>query len=242
MAGQPRTRAKKALAALEQESPAADAGDEGARTSGDRPPRASAGRGGTSPPHRASPVPSDRRPQGIRKIEESLTASFVTLGLGLSMVDLFDGQVIALNAERLARSWSDLAAQNATVRKYLERAMQGGAWGAAIGSTAMVAVPILVRHGMAPVDLAVMAAGNGVRIPDVFQDAAPAPIPGQDFPPVDTERTPETEAEDIDAERAAHAPVRHPLDGSPVAGDPFSLPSEPIAFPVDASSGMNGAA
>lgn len=234
MAGQPRTRAKKALAAMEKAAseqadvtPPLDdppgslhtASDEGSR---DKPPRRAASRRAAgSASSSASIAEPDRRPASIRKIEDGLTNTFVLAGLGLSMIDAFDGQVIALNAKRLSRAWADLAQQSPQVRKALEALLGGSAWGAALGQTAMVAVPILVRHGYAPINLAAMAAANGVELPVIEEPAPPADVGpgvvGPEVPPSDEVR-----------EHAQREP-RHPFDGSPL--DEPAAPSAPVQFP-----------
>jgi hypothetical protein len=236
MAGQPRTRAKKALDALEKEQAkpnatdgldvgTADApADAATATNRDRPPRRSRAQKSSATP--SASVADDRRPLTIRKIEDSLTQTFVIAGLGVSMFDQFDGQVIATNADRLARCWADLAQQSPMVRKALQSLLAGSAWGAAIGGTAMVAVPILVRHGYAPMNLAAIAASNGVNIP-IIEEPEPIARPngaGAVGPEVPADVPPSDEVRNH-----AAAKPRHPMDGTPAEG--HVIPPEDVQFP-----------
>jgi hypothetical protein len=231
MAGRPKTRAKAAAAALaehDQAEPEASApttqgaaADQPERPPADRPPRPRGRprKAATAPPAPA-PESADRRPASIRKIQDGLVQLFTIAGLGTSMfVDDFDGQVIALNSERLARAWADLAAQSPAVRRALEALLTGSAWGSAIGTTAMVAIPIMVRHQIAPPEVMAMAAGQGVKVPNIGQPTQP------ERPPAPVAFTP-------DAGAPAPAPdaERHPLDGSPLNGEAPPDPTAPL-FP-----------
>jgi hypothetical protein len=221
MAGTPRKRAKQAAAALAEPTTEAEAQAAGPEAPpADRPPRARKQRSPRAAAPAAQAEQPDRRPAGIRKIQDGLVQLFTIAGLGTSMfVDEFDGQVVALNAERLARAWADLAQQSPTVRRALEALLMGSAWGSAIGTTAMVAVPILVRHGIAPPEVLGLAAGQGVQLPVIGQPEQPA-----DQPPAPTAYTPAAApAQPATAER-------HPLDGSPLDGDAPADPTAPL-FP-----------
>jgi hypothetical protein len=235
MAGRPRTRARKALEALEAEkaaglnpadSDAADAFGEpvpipDAASGRDRPPRRRAASGGASPAAGGSTVAGDKRPASIRKIEQALAQNFVVLGLGVSLVDPFDGQTIGLNADKLAKAWADLAAQNPQVRKVLEGLLLGSAWGAAIGQTVMVALPIAVRHGYAPINFAHMAVASGIKIPDFVPDAPePEATGGGDVGP-EVPPSPEVDREEQHRRDAAADLTRHPFDGTPVDEPPI---------------------
>jgi hypothetical protein len=227
VAGQPKTRARKAAAALaEQDAGAAPEQDAGAQTpppaGADRPPRA---RGKRAAPAAAT-EPADRRPASIRKIQDGLTQLFVLLGLAGSVwVDEWSGQVIVLNAERNARAWADLAAQSPTVRKALEGLLVGSAWGTAIGTTAMTAVPILARYGVLPLDTLAMAAGQGVKLPDAPDQAPPA-----ERPPAPAAFSPDAMTPPAPAAAPPDEPPRHPMDGS-AAAQSFDDPTAP-PFPV----------
>ena len=210
-----------AAAAEDGAQPALDAQAEADPPPADRAPRSGGSRRKASTPPAGG---DDRRPAGIRKIQDGLTQLFTLAGLGTSLwVDQWDGEVLVLNAERLARSWADLAQQSPTVRRALEALLMGSAWGSAIGTTAMVAVPILARHGVIPPESVQVAAGQGVRMPTIGQP------PAEDAPPPPAAFTPEAPTQP-----AAAAPPpepRHPMDGSATNG---ALPADPSApaFPA----------
>jgi hypothetical protein len=234
MAGRPKTRAKReaATAVAEQAGQAADPETSAPTTQGadtgqperppaDRPPRRGRPRKAATAPPADGLEPADRRPASIRKIQDGLVQLFTIAGLGTSMfVDDFDGQVIALNADRLARAWADLAQQSPAVRRALEALLMGSAWGSAIGTTAMVAIPVMVRHGIAPPEVMAMASGQGVKVPNIGQPEQPA-----ERPPAPAAFTPEPAPAGAPSEAE-----RHPLDGSPLNGQAPADPTAPL-FP-----------
>src|SRR5215472_10510920 len=73
-----------------------------------------------------------RRPKGSREIEDGLTQAFVFAGMGMSMVNLYDGMVIGENAQYLAQRWTKVADKNPTVRKWLILFLEGGDWATAL--------------------------------------------------------------------------------------------------------------
>ena len=229
MAGQPRKRAKAAAAAEAAAEagaqPALGAEAEPAAPADQAPrPRRQRPRSAASSPAAQEPAAGEtpRRTPKLRKIQDGLTQLFTLAGLGVGMfVDDYDGQVVVLNAERNARAWTDLAAQSPTVCKALEALLMGSAWGTAIGTTAMTALPILVRHQVLPPEAMAAAIGQGVQVPTIRQPPREQPPPPQSF-------TPDPQATE-GAAAAPHEP-RHPLDGSPT-GAPAPDPTAP-AFPA----------
>jgi len=228
MAGQPRKRAKAAAAA----QAATEAGDQPALAAdqaepaapADQAPRPRRQRPRSAPRSAAAQEPAaaepPRRSPKLRKIHDGLVQLFTLAGLGVGMfVDDYDGQVVVLNADRNARAWTDLAAQSPMVCSALEALLMGSAWGAAIGTTAMTALPILVRHQVLPPDAMAVAIGQGVAVPTIAQPAREQPPPPQSFTPP----TPQATEAEVDTE------PRHPMDGSP-AGAPAPDPTAP-AFP-----------
>jgi hypothetical protein len=154
--------------------------------------RASANDGPTANTGRGKPGrPPGYSPKGaqLTKIRTGLVMLFTAAGMGVSMVDTYDGTVIATNAERLADAWTQVAEQNARVRKVLEAMLEGSAIGNAVMVSAMVFVPIAVHHGAAGPSLLDMAKTMGVDIPP--DDAsgtrsrplASVPTPAADRPP-----------------------------------------------------------
>lgn len=133
---------------------------------------------GTEPPRDTAPKqspaqgkpgrPAGYSPKGaeLTKIRTGLVMTFTMLGMGISMADTYDGTVIATNAERLADAWTQVAEQNARVRKVLLTMLEGSAWGNAIMITAVVAIPISVHHGALPESMNDMARTIGADVPD----------------------------------------------------------------------------
>jgi len=230
MAGQPRKRAKAAAAAQAATEagaqPALDADQAEQAAPADQAPRPrrqrprSAPRSAAATEPAAAEQPAARRSPKLRKIHDGLVQLFTLAGLGVGMfVDDYDGQVVVLNADRNARAWTDLAAQSPMVCSALEALLMGSAWGAAIGTTAMTALPILVRHQVLPPDAMAVAIGQGVAVPTIAQPTREQPPPPQSFTPP----TPQATEAEVDTE------PRHPMDGSP-AGAPAPDPTAP-AFP-----------
>lgn len=144
---------------------------------------------------------------GLRQVRAGLVSLFTMTGVGLSMLDPFDGQVVALNAERLADAWTQLAEQDARVRRALEAMLAGSAWGTAITTTAMVALPIAAHHRLAPPEVGMLATQAGIAVPEVV-----AP------PEVRVERRPQGApmAPQGDPTMAPHAPSAAPPETAPV--------------------------
>lgn len=65
----------------------------------------------------------------------------------VGMVDKYDGRVIEVHAEAMAKAWADLAAENAAVRKFLMGMTYGGAWRGVIAATMPVVLAIAQHHG-----------------------------------------------------------------------------------------------
>jgi hypothetical protein len=108
-----------------------------------------------------------RRSKDSRVIEEGLTQCFVFTGMGLSMVNLYDGMVIGENATYLAQRWVKVADKNPAVRKWLLLFLEGGDWATALIGTLAVFVPIACNHmpDKVPLDMAEMVKSIGVTLP-----------------------------------------------------------------------------
>jgi len=99
----------------------------------------------------------ERKPTGAKKsavrtppIQKKVLSSLAGVEL-LTRVMLHDdvcADAIAEGSEQLARSLDDLAKQNPKVKKALETAMTGGAWGEVVASALAIVFPILVHHGI----------------------------------------------------------------------------------------------
>lgn len=109
--------------------------------------------------------PKGRRPADIAQIQDGLEQAFTFVGMGLSMVNMYDAMVIHDNAELMARHWTKVAEQNPKVKRWFLNMMQGGTWAGAISVSLAVTVPILVNHNLAPEELNNMAS-TIIKIPD----------------------------------------------------------------------------
>lgn len=95
-------------------------------------------------------APTGRKPPGRPSLEKRLADQFAAIGLMVSVADPHCGGVVVAGSERLAEAWSNLAKENATIKRILEGLLTTSAWGDALLSTAMIALPILRHHGMLP--------------------------------------------------------------------------------------------
>lgn len=112
-------------------------------------------------------TPAARLSKDLRTIQEGLQQAFTFLGIGISMVNLYDAMVIHENAELLAKHWTRVAEQNPVVKKYLLSALQGGVWAGAITTSLAVVVPIVANHMEdIPDEIVGMTKTLGVSIPD----------------------------------------------------------------------------
>lgn len=106
----------------------------------------------------ANPPPIDKpkakRSQGRPiALKTELEDLFTQLGAVVMMADQFDGLVIINNAEPNADALAKLANKNARVKKALETLTQVSSLGAVAGIVGATAVPILMHHGVIPVQM-----------------------------------------------------------------------------------------
>jgi hypothetical protein len=93
-----------------------------------------------------------KRPSGVgmKVLEEQLADMYRFVGMGLSMVDQFDGMTIAASADNLAHSWVVAAETNPKLKKFLIKLTTGTGVGGVILAHALVAFPIMEHHKMLP--------------------------------------------------------------------------------------------
>lgn len=112
-------------------------------------------------------TPTARLTKDLRTIQDGLQQAFTFLGIGVSMVNLYDASVIHENSELLAKHWTKVAEQNPTVRKYLLNLLQGGVWAGAITTSIAVMLPIAANHlPDIPAEVVDMVGTIGVKLPD----------------------------------------------------------------------------
>ena len=105
------------------------------------------------PEKRSSTKSKSKRSTSSRKppLEKRLTTMIKLIGEVTSGLDKYDGQVIVEAAPRLAEALVELANENERAKRFLESALEGGAWagvGAVVGWE--IVTPIAVHHRMLP--------------------------------------------------------------------------------------------
>lgn len=125
----------------------------------------------------------DRVPRASRKrsLVKPLTEFFASIGATVYLVNTADGTVIVKGAERLAKSLDNLAKENATVYRNLERMLTGSAWGGVVIAAGAMALPILANHDLLPFHIPGVEAPESdpanienmpINIPDIGPDRA----------------------------------------------------------------------
>lgn len=91
---------------------------------------------GTPPPPESGPGTAPPRTAPILKLEGQVRDFHAQAGtyLGMFMPQLPTGMLLATNADGIAEAWADLAAQDPSVRRVLEKVLAGGAWANVIGT------------------------------------------------------------------------------------------------------------
>lgn len=111
------------------------------------------------PPSQTSPkssnASSSKQPKSSKKgdaeLIDGLTSSVELLGVGVSFLDEFDGDLIHDKARLIAESLVELSHHNPRARKMLEQLVTGSAWGGvAMVLGKEIALPIALHHGVLP--------------------------------------------------------------------------------------------
>lgn len=140
---------------------------------------------GTNPdaePKRRKPRSDAGKPRGPRKKRSSKLAPQITRGLhlaaaALTAVDPYDAVVVAANAEKLGNAWGPVLERYPRVMQAIGNLEKGGVWGAAILTTASVALPILYHHNpqILPEPLRGMAAAMSSQYSSALAGSQPKP-------------------------------------------------------------------
>jgi hypothetical protein len=92
----------------------------------------------------------------------------------VAVINQADGFAIVNGAEDLAKALNNVAKDNPSVYKTLERMLTGSAWGAVIVATGAIVLPIAANHNLLPFAI------PGVTTPE------PAPANIESMPPPHT--------------------------------------------------------
>lgn len=110
-----------------------------------------------------------RSSSSSRSFRKRIEGMLVIVGTVISGLDAFDGQVIIEAAPQLAEQLDNLAKESPRVRRFIEAALETGAWSGVIGVLGMnVIAPIAVHHRLLPEPVNTQAAqllGVPVREP-----------------------------------------------------------------------------
>jgi hypothetical protein len=116
----------------------------------DAPPKAVK----ADPPPKATTKGAGKKSQGRPlALETELKDLFTQMGAMVMMADQFDGLVIVNQAEDNAKALAKLANKNARVKKALETLTAVSALSGVVGVVGATAIPILMHHGVVPVQL-----------------------------------------------------------------------------------------
>jgi hypothetical protein len=99
----------------------------------------------------SKPTGTGRAKKGDSDLVAGLTSSVELLGVGVSFLDEFDGDLIHDKAQLIAESLVELSHHNPRARKMLEQLVMGSAWGGvALTLGKEIALPIALHHGVLP--------------------------------------------------------------------------------------------
>lgn len=102
-------------------------------------------RSGSAP--RASSAPRSSGGAAKNKIREGLEGYTGLAAVGLAMSgDLWSSEIMGTVGPMWAETMADLAQQNAQLRKVLTALVEGGTWGAAVGTSVALVAPIIAHR------------------------------------------------------------------------------------------------
>lgn len=107
----------------------------------------------SSPTSDTKPKPKRKRKAsgGRRKaLKAPLTELISTLGIGVCVVNAYDGQRILAGAEDLAAALDKVAKEQPAVQRALEAVVTGSTWGSVALAAAPIIIPICANHGLIP--------------------------------------------------------------------------------------------
>lgn len=149
------------------------------RAESDTPP------GAASEESEGPSIPARSR-SASRNLETRLEEFFGGVAVAIAATgDPVCSRHVARQAKPLASAWNNLARENPRVRKIIERALSGGAWGEVILVTSATVIPIAAHHGLLP-DSFPVPFSFGIGVPEseeVRQQQQQGPPPPSPPPP-----------------------------------------------------------
>lgn len=107
--------------------------------------------GEVSPPEKEEKSKPKRKSSSSRTLRKRIEEMLKLLGMLLSGLDSYDGGVIIEAAPELASQLDQLAKESPRVRRFIEAALETGAWSGVVGVLGMkVVVPMAVHHSLLP--------------------------------------------------------------------------------------------
>jgi hypothetical protein len=91
----------------------------------------------------------DRNTKWVQ-LEKELQLTFATVGLIVSALDSYDGQIILLGSERMAGALTRACQRNPRLYKLIARTVQASYYADLAVAFGAVALPIAVHHGLLP--------------------------------------------------------------------------------------------
>lgn len=130
-------------------------------------------------PNRGPTQRAPRKPELQRKLEELLASPALIYG---AIGDEYPANLLAARTPAMAEAWYELSKTNPAVKRLLESLTTGSAMGAVVLSSAAVVVPLLIHHGMLPLNGDPFAVMYGpVRVSEEYaqrrQHASGYPMP-----------------------------------------------------------------
>jgi hypothetical protein len=130
---------------------------------------------------RRSDAGKPRGPRKRNKLAPQIARAFHLVSAALVAVDPYDALVIGSNADKLGAAWGPVLERYPRVMQAIASLEKGGAWGAAILTTAGVALPIIYHHRptVLPEPLRGLAASMSEQYHSVMRSQrGPAPSDG----------------------------------------------------------------
>ena len=133
---------------------------------------------------KADKAPKGNTPKGnnwasAKAIEVSLNETIMGIGLGVKLLNSFDGEIIIDGAPKLSKALVDLATNDPRYRKYLESASAPGKYGPLLMAVGGIALPIAMNHGLFDIKPKKV---QEVPLVDPIMD--PAPVSEENIEPV----------------------------------------------------------